>query len=43
VITCDSLLTIPQTALDPAPLGRLGEVERAHLDRALRYALDIRH
>jgi mRNA interferase MazF len=43
VITCDTLLTIPQTALDPAPLGRLGEVERAHLDRALRYALDIRY
>lgn len=42
-ITCDSLLTIPQTALDPVPVGRLGEVERAYLDRALRYALDIRY
>jgi hypothetical protein len=37
------VLTTPRTALDPAPLGRLGEVERAHLDRALRYALDIRY
>lgn len=42
-ITCDNLLTIPQEALDPAPLGRLGEVDRARLDRALRYALDIRY
>jgi hypothetical protein len=30
-------------ALDPSPLGLLGEVERANLDRALRYALDIRY
>jgi hypothetical protein len=37
------VLTIPRTALDPAPLGRLGEVERAHLDRALRYVLDMRY
>jgi mRNA interferase MazF len=43
VITCDNLLTVPQAALDPEPLGRLDEVRRAHLDQALRYALDIRY
>jgi mRNA interferase MazF len=42
-ISCDSLLTVPQSALDPAPVGRLEEVKRAQLDRALRYALDIRY
>ena len=43
VISCDNLLTIPQVVLDPAPVGRLGEVRRAALDGALRYALDIRY
>jgi mRNA interferase MazF len=43
VIACDNLLTVPRTALDPAPVGRLDEVKRAALDRALRYALDIRY
>ena len=43
VINCDSILTIPQTALDPQPVGQLDDVGRAHLDRALRYALDIRY
>jgi mRNA interferase MazF len=43
VISCDNLLTVPQAALDPAPLGRLDEAKRAQLDRALRYALDIRY
>jgi mRNA interferase MazF len=43
VISCDNLLTVPQAALDPAPLGHLDEVKRAQLDRALRYALDIRY
>jgi mRNA interferase MazF len=42
-IACDNLLTIPQAMLDPAPVGRLDEVKRAELDRALRYALDIRY
>jgi mRNA interferase MazF len=42
-IVCDNLLTIPQAMLDPAPVGRLGEAKRAELDRALRYALDIRY
>jgi mRNA interferase MazF len=43
VISCDNLLTIPQTVLDRAPVGRLDEVSRAALDGALRYALDIRY
>jgi mRNA interferase MazF len=42
-ISCDNLLTVPQAALDPVPVGRLDEVKRAQLDRALRYALDIRY
>jgi mRNA interferase MazF len=42
-ISCDNLITVPQTALDYAPVGRLDEVKRAQLDRALRYALDIRY
>lgn len=40
-ISCDNLLTVPRTALDPEPVGRLDEATRARLDRALRYALDI--
>ena len=42
-ITCDTILTVPKGALDPQPVGRLDEVKRAQLDRALRYALDIRY
>lgn len=41
VINCDNVLTIPKLDLDPDPVGRLGEVTRAALDRAMRYALDI--
>ena len=43
VISWDNLLTVPQAALDDQPVGRLDEVKRAELDRALRYALDIRY
>jgi mRNA interferase MazF len=42
-ISCDNLLTVPQVALDPAPSGRLDLLKRVELDRALRYALDIRY
>jgi mRNA interferase MazF len=42
-ITCDNLLTVLQTSLDPEPVGRLDEGKRAQLDQALRYALDIRY
>lgn len=42
-IVCDSVLTVPQAALDPNPVGHLDEVHTAALDRALRYALDIRY
>jgi mRNA interferase MazF len=41
VIVCDNVVTIPQSVLDTAPVGRLDEVTRAALDAALRYALDI--
>jgi mRNA interferase MazF len=42
-ITCDNILTVPQLVLDPEPSGRLGTAKQAELDRALRYALDIRY
>ena len=42
-ISCDNLLTLPQAVLDPAPVGRLDAVKRVELDRALRYALDVRY
>ncbi len=40
-VNCDNLITIPISCLDSRPVGRLGEVKRAEMDRALRYALDI--
>ena len=43
VITCDNVLTVPQAALYADAVGRLDQVKRAELDRALRYALDIRY
>lgn len=43
VITCDNLVTIPKSTLDPAPVGHLDVVRRAGLDAALRYALDIQY
>ena len=41
VINCDNLITVPLTALDRSPVGRLDEAQRAELDQALRYTLDI--
>lgn len=41
VISCDNLMTVPIADLDRDPVGRLDEIKRAQLDRALRYALDI--
>ena len=41
VISCDNVLTVPKADLDAQPVGRLDDVTRAALDRALRYALDI--
>jgi mRNA interferase MazF len=41
VINCDNLITIPLAELDAEPVGRLREVKRAALDRAIRYALDV--
>ena len=43
VITCDNVLTVPKTALDPEPVGVLDLEKRIDLDRALRFALDIRY
>lgn len=42
-ISCDNLITVPLDALDTSPVGHLGPALRAQLDRALRYALDIRY
>jgi hypothetical protein len=36
-------VAVRQAALDPEPVGRLDQVKWAELDRALRYALDIRY
>lgn len=41
VISCDNVISVPIEDLDPEPVGRLDEIKRAELDRALRYALDI--
>jgi mRNA interferase MazF len=41
VINCDTLASIPQSSLDPQPVGVLSLSKRAALDRALRYSLDI--
>lgn len=43
VISCDNLITVPLDLFDRAPVGRLGAAARRQLDRALRYALDIRY
>jgi mRNA interferase MazF len=40
--SCHNIITVPQTNLDREPTGRHGDVKRMELDRALRYALDIR-
>jgi len=42
-VTCDNLITIPRALLDGVPVGRIGATKRVHLDRALRYALDIQY
>ena len=41
VISCDNIVTIGKTRLDPRPIGRLDAVTRARLDQTLRYSLDI--
>jgi len=42
VADCDSLQTIPKNTLGPRAIGRLEPDEVAALDRALRFALEIR-
>ena len=37
----DSILTVPVESLDSRRVGRLDEIKRSDLDRALRDALDI--
>lgn len=41
-ISCDNLLTIPKSTLDPEAVGTLSPAATVALDRALRYALGIR-
>jgi len=41
VITCDNVITVARTDLDPQAVGHLDMGTRALLDRALRYSLDI--
>jgi mRNA interferase MazF len=43
VVNCDNLITIPLASLDDRPVGHLDAPTRVHLDRALRYALDIEY
>ena len=43
VINCDNIVTIPKRSLDRDLTGHLDELKQAELDRALRYALDIRY
>ena len=43
VINCDNIVTIPKRSLDRDPTGKLDELKQVELDRALRYALDIRY
>jgi mRNA interferase MazF len=42
VVSCDSVVTVPRTDLDSDPVGALGLPKLVLLDRALRYALQIR-
>lgn len=41
VINCDQLLTVPLELLDHEPVGSLDPQQRAQLDAALRFSLDI--
>jgi mRNA interferase MazF len=43
VISCDNLITIPTTLLDPQAVGHLELTSLIRLDQALRYALDIQY
>ena len=43
VINCDDIARVPKLVLDPDRVGRLDEARRIELDRALRFALDIRY
>ncbi len=42
VVNCDNLATFPKVILDSKPVGRLSLGKLVELDRALRFALEIR-
>lgn len=42
-IVCDGLLTVRKSRIDPQPVGSLDPSKLPALDRALRFALEIRH
>jgi mRNA interferase MazF len=41
--SCDSLLTVPKDRLEHSPIGVLGPDKIIELDRAIRFALEIRY
>lgn len=43
VIACDNIVTLPIGMLTDGRVGHLGSAKRFELDRALRYALDIKY
>lgn len=43
VISCDNLVTVPQSLFDARSAGKLGRAKRVELDQALRYALGIEY
>jgi mRNA interferase MazF len=42
VITCDNLLTVDKSLLEPTPVGHLSSRKRVQLNAALAFALEIR-
>lgn len=42
-IACDGLLTVRKSRIDPQPVGSLDSSKLPALDRALRFALEIRY
>ena len=43
VIACDNVITVARERFDRDPVGRLDHASRVDLDRAIRFALDIRY
>ena len=40
-VMVDKILSLPKSALSPKPFGRITAVQRAQVDRALRFWLDL--